>query len=328
MKISVFGVRAVLLGLLLAGSSLGGAAASDVGARWITLGTHGGPLIGLRAQPANALVVNGTIYVVDAGNGIAGQLVKAGLKVTDVGVIFISHNHDDHNADMGTLAGLEYTAGRSEPINIYGPPGTERAMQGFAAFYGVNAEIRAEESNVSKPFTEIILTHDLVAPGVVYKDANVTVTAAENEHYHFAPGDAGYGKDRSYAYRFETARKVYVYTGDTGPSAAVTALAKDADVLVTEVFNVPAMLKFLAATAGDRQRPTPERLARILRHFTDEHLSPAEVGKMAAAAHVKEVLLTHIIPEVPDSALDATFVDGVKASYSGPVIVAKDLASY
>jgi ribonuclease BN (tRNA processing enzyme) len=66
----------------------------------------------------------------------------------------------------------------------------------------------------------------------------VKVTAAENSHFHFPPESAAYGKHQSYSYRFEAPARVVVFTGDTGPSDAVINLAKNADVLVTEIGSV------------------------------------------------------------------------------------------
>src|ERR1700744_3146512 len=70
------------------------------GTKLVLLGTQGGPRVNAeRAQPSNLLVVNGTNYVIDAGNGVARQLSLAGVTAAAVHTIFITHNHDDHNAD-------------------------------------------------------------------------------------------------------------------------------------------------------------------------------------------------------------------------------------
>jgi hypothetical protein len=72
----------------------------------ITLGTQGGPFQSRnRAQPANVLIVNEQAYVVEAGNAAVRQLSIAGIPLARVSHIFITHNHDDHNADAGTMMG-------------------------------------------------------------------------------------------------------------------------------------------------------------------------------------------------------------------------------
>jgi glyoxylase-like metal-dependent hydrolase (beta-lactamase superfamily II) len=67
------------------------------GTRLITLGTRGGPLptVG-RAQSSNLLIVNGVLYVVDAGPGVTRRLQRAGISIRDIDNIFITHAHDDH----------------------------------------------------------------------------------------------------------------------------------------------------------------------------------------------------------------------------------------
>ena len=86
------------------------------------------------------------------------------------------------------------------------------------------------------PAAKVFFGYD-TGDGTIYQDANVKVIAAENSHFHFAPGSPGYGKYKSYSYRFETPDRVVVFSGDTGPSTALTELAKGADLLVTEVTN-------------------------------------------------------------------------------------------
>ena len=94
--------------------------------RLITLGTVAGPPPRPhRAQFSNLLIVNGTFYVIDAGDGVARRIAKAGLNVRDVGVVFITHHHDDHTAGLGTLMSAAWDNQRTKPINVYGPPRTE-----------------------------------------------------------------------------------------------------------------------------------------------------------------------------------------------------------
>src|ERR1700756_4504400 len=72
--------------------------------RLILLGTAGGPRPRKsRAAPSQVIFVNNTAYVVDCGNGVATQLVRAGLPLSAVRHVFITHHHSDHNADYGNL---------------------------------------------------------------------------------------------------------------------------------------------------------------------------------------------------------------------------------
>src|SRR6202049_2461242 len=101
-------------------------APSRTGTRLITLGTTAGPPPRAhRAQSSNLLIVNGALYVVDAGDGAARRIAKAGINVRDSGTIFLTHLHDDHMAGLGTLMSVAWDNQRTQPINVYGPPRTE-----------------------------------------------------------------------------------------------------------------------------------------------------------------------------------------------------------
>jgi ribonuclease BN (tRNA processing enzyme) len=117
------------------------------------------------------------------------------------------------------------------------------------------------------------------------------VTAVENTHFHIPAGSPYYGKYKSYAYRFQTPDRVIVFTGDTGPSDAVTELARDADILVSEIGSTEDLKQVLIKN-GTWQGMTPEQQTAFVRHLTEEHLTPEEVGKSAARANVKMVVLT------------------------------------
>jgi ribonuclease BN (tRNA processing enzyme) len=138
---------------------------------------------------------------------------------------------------LGGLLSTEYDYNRAKPVNIHGPPGTDEVVKALVQFLTVSADIRISEGMRTVPAGQIFFGHD-TGIGVIYEDANVKVTAAENSHFNFRSGTPAYGKYKSYSYRFETADRVIVFSGDTGPSAAPAELAKGADLLVTEVISV------------------------------------------------------------------------------------------
>src|SRR6266446_3338249 len=114
-------------------------APSKAGTRLITLGTVAGPPPRAhRAQSANLLIVNGALYVVDAGDGAARRLAKAGVNVRDVGTIFLTHHHDDHTAGLGTLMSLAWDNQRTRPVNVYGPPRTEDLVKAAVQYLTIS----------------------------------------------------------------------------------------------------------------------------------------------------------------------------------------------
>jgi ribonuclease BN (tRNA processing enzyme) len=279
-----------------------------------------------RAQSSNILIVNGALYIVDAGEGVTRRLTRAGIAIRDIDNIFITHPHSDHTGGLGGLLSSEYDLNRTKPVNIYGPPGTDAGVKALVAFLTVSADIRISEGMRTVPPVKIFFGHD-TGDGVIYQDANVKVIAAENSHFHFAPGTPAYGKYKSYSYRFETPDRIVVFSGDTGPSAALDALAKGADLLVSEVMSIEDW-KDQQIKTGRWQSMTPEQQARAYRRQVEEHITPDDIGKLATRANVKTVVLSHFLPATDPNDGYERLGEQVNKHFSGKVLVAKDLMEF
>ena len=303
------------------------ASAAPAGMHLITLGTRSGPnpTVG-RAQNSNLLIANGSYYLIDAGDGVVRRLTRAGVRIRDIGTIFITHAHSDHTGGLPSLLQVQFDSNRTKKVEIYGPPGTDILTRAIMAYLNVNSDIRTSEGTQTQPVRDMVVSHD-AGTGEVYRDANVVVTAVENAHFHFAPGTPAYGRFKSYAYRFEGAGRAIVLTGDTGPSEAVTRLAKGADLLVSEVNN-PEEAKQRRVRNGDWQQLSPAEQNAFLRHMTEEHLTPDEVGKMAQRAGVKKVVLTHILATSDPNDDYARYAAGVRKYFGGEVVIARDLMEF
>jgi ribonuclease BN (tRNA processing enzyme) len=295
------------------------------GTKLITLGTRGGPLPTKdRAQSSNLLVVNGTLYLIDAGDGVTRRIVQSGNDFRKVGKIFITHLHSDHTAGLATLLVSQWEFQRAEPTDIYGG-GIEGLVKGALAYLTPNAEIRWAEGK-KRPMEAMFHGHDISA-GLVYQDANIVVTAAENTHFNFQPGTPPYGKYKSFSYRVETPERTFLFTGDTGPSEAVAALAKGADVLVTEVTSIEEVIDVFKRD-GAWQAKTEDEQKGWVRHMEEEHVSPKDVGEMARKAGVKMVVMTHLGPSDRPNDDYQRFADEAKKYFSGEVVVANDLMEF
>jgi ribonuclease BN (tRNA processing enzyme) len=213
---------------------------------------------------------------------------------------------------------------RAEPTDIYGG-GVEVLVKGALAYLTPNAEIRWAEGK-RRPMEATFHGHD-VTSGVIYKDANIVVTAAENTHFNFQPETPPYGKHKSFSYRVDTPDRSLVFTGDTGPSAAVAALAKGADVLVTEVTSIQDVIDVFKR-AGAWQAKTEDEQKGWTRHMEEEHVSPKDVGEMATKAGIKTIVMTHFGPSVHPNDDYQRFADEAKKYFSGNVVLAKDLMEF
>lgn len=300
--------------------------AQKQGTRVITLGTHAGPVPGAhRAQSSNLLIVNGVYYVVDAGDGVARRIAKTPVNMREIETIFITHHHDDHTGGLGLLLSQIWDLNRTMPINVYGPPGTEALVQAAVQYFKESSEIRIADGGRSVPIANVFLGHD-VGPGMVYQDPNITVTAIENTHYAFHNAGKGDDKHKSYSYQFKTPDRVVVFTGDTGLFDGLVDLARKADLLVSEANSVEVRKQILI-DSGQWQAMTAQEQARIMEQAAKGHLSPQDVGELAARAEVKTVVLTHLTP-LPSGDDYTAWAEEVRKHFSGEVRIAKDLMEF
>jgi ribonuclease BN (tRNA processing enzyme) len=310
----------------------GGAAAAPApparGTQLVLLGTQGGPNVNLRrSQASNAIVVDGRPYLVDCGYGAVRALVAAGIGYGQLATAFITHLHDDHTADLPALLSLQWTGNRSQPTDVYGPNGTTAMIEAAIAFMKGNTDIRViDEGRTVRP-EQIFHGHDVSAeaePVQVFKDDRLLVTAAENTHFPDRAKAAM--KYRSVAYRLQTETRSIVISGDTAYSKNLVSLAKGADFFVCEVIDQP---QYEANLAAAQQAKAQGRENSIAQHVVETHSNNADVGRMAAEAGVKTVVLTHLLPgsnrnttaEYPDS----SYIEGVRKVFQGQVIVGRDL---
>lgn len=298
--------------------------------RGVLLGTAGGPVSRpLRSQPASALVVRGRVYLIDLGNGVLGQLAKAGLAITDVDAVLITHNHFDHNADLGAFMAFDWLAGREAPVPIVGPPGTlPIAEAALGAFRNSEEIFSAEVPGRALPTLSPNYPVSEATPGLAYKDDLITVTAVENSHYAAMPEGAQIAvRNKSYSYRIQTPDRVIVFTGDTGRSSALAKLAAGADVLVSEVLDVDAITRYVNGRAARENWPQARRIGTLAHHM-EGHLPAEELGKLATEAGVKKVVLTHFVPTPVDTLDTSAFVAGVRRYYAGEIVAGEDLAAF
>ena len=274
--------------------------------RLVLLGTAGGPTPKARsAAPAQAIVIGDRIYLVDCGDGVARQLALANLPIGQLRAVFITHQHSDHNAGYGPLFLLGWAANLARPVDAYGPPPLADMTAKLLEAYRFDIELRmADEGRVG--LAPLIRPHEITAAGEVFADDRVRVTAALNQHPPIR---------HSFAYRFDGADRSIVISGDTVYSKNVIALAKGADVLVHEVVSRTFW-----------ERPDAPQPPSVVRHILASHTDAEDVGRVAAEAEVRTLVLSHFVPtEGAGAPTDEEWLAPVRRHFKGTVILGKDL---
>lgn len=307
------------------------------GTELLFLGTAGGPPLRRdRSEPSTLIMVDGRSYLIDCGIGTMQRMLKAQIDPTQIKTIFLTHLHSDHDLGLADVMADDFfllnLRGSVDSIGIYGPPQTRELVEAAFRFVTVATRPFAVENpeayrSVDRgQFLSPFKVNEIDRDGLVFQDDKIRVTAAENSHYALmsAPERVSF---KSYSYRIETPHGTIVLTGDTGPSDAVTRLARGADVLVAEADALEAASRdrFVRSMAA-RNHWSPERADGFRAHFISEHLDTSEIGQMASKAHVKSVILYHYDPD--GKADQAAYVSGVKKYFNGPVFAPDDLDHY
>ena len=309
---------AIGLGLVGRGHAIG-RSDEPMAPRLILLGTGGGPVIGgARHMAGNVLVANGRAYLVDCGYGVAGQLVRAHVDLSTLSSVFVTHHHPDHNLELGTVLTVAWLYGRTRPVAVYGPPPIMQMVADYRRMMTPTTD--AWIGDVKAPQYPEVNASNLSVGGPVMDDGNVRVTASIVEHPPISP---------ALAYRFECGGRSVVFSGDTVPCDALVELAAGADVLVHETMDAAAIEARIladykrAVRAGspdaDLYRPEP-----WIEHMRRSQSPAVEVGRLAARAGVRTLVLSHFVPGdagVTDSAWRAA----AGRHFHGHIVVGHDL---
>jgi ribonuclease BN (tRNA processing enzyme) len=255
--------------------------------------------------PATAIVVGSRTFLFDAGAGVMHQMVSAGLGIRGPYALFLTHLHSDHTVGLPDVIYTSWVMERTAPFKVFGPPGTMRMVDKLAEAYAEDIAIRTSglERNVASGWK--VDARD-VKPGIVFDSGGVRVTAIKVPH-----GDWEW----SFGYRIDTPRRSIVISGDTSPSEALFKLAAGVDLLVHTVYPEPGT----TANPASLGHTSPE-------YFRAYHTSSVELGRLAAMARPRQLVLTHVVRA---GATDAELIAGIRAGgFQGTVVVGKELTHY
>jgi len=291
------------------------AAATSSRTQVVLLGTGTPPADPDRSGPASAIVVNDTAYLVDMGAGVVRRAKSAAvdkgvaaLEPVKLRVVFVTHLHSDHVVGYPDLLLTPWVLGRRVPLEVYGPSGIKEMSEHVLKAYEKDFETRTKDRTLYTvgAYAEghAVNAHE-VREGVVYQDANVKVTAYATKHAM-----------ESYGYRFDTADRSIVITGDTNPTQATIDACRGCDVLVHEVLTHDWL---------SRRRDFHAYAAQF-------HTTTSQLVELATQAKPGLLVLHHaslsLRPTVDSERSPPAVFMSEMAAYKGHFVVGRDLDVY
>jgi ribonuclease BN (tRNA processing enzyme) len=297
--------------------------------RVVTLGTAGGPMwwkgqgAGTRSGIATAVVVKDRCYLVDCGHGVGRQLMLAGIEISSIAGIFLTHLHSDHTIDLGSLAifGL-YDLSPGDRIKLMGPgnrgmlphpsaragrdpvpifpenptPGTAALFDAILSGYATDLNDRIFDTLRPSPHAffdvedialpEGIGFHPNDNPAPVMEPFEIfsdDLVTVTATLVRHAPVAP------AFAFRFDTAEGSVTISGDTGRSANLVRLARNTDLLLHEAIDLEWVHR-------DRPDMSEESRLAAIDHHSHAHTSVADCVKVATDAGARALALHHLVP--------------------------------
>jgi ribonuclease Z len=278
-----------------------------------------------RANSCTAIFAGGNIYLADIGPGAWKNLSLWRVPAARVAAIMLTHFHSDHIGDLGEANLETWANGRDHPLRVYGPPGVEQVVDGFAQAYSLDEGYRIAHHGAAlmpaanwqmQPLTVKIDTPPGASPcaggsATVLEENGLKVTAFTVDHAPVAP---------AYGYRFDYKGRSVVISGDTIKCANLVAVATGADVLIHEAQSAH-LAKLIQEGA---ERIGNARIAKIMSDIQRYHTTPVDAASEANQAGVRLLVLNHLGPPTPNVLARIAFMRGVADVRPSGVLIGYD----
>jgi ribonuclease Z len=270
-----------------------------------------------RCGAGQILVADGRLVLVDCGWGAARRIRPAGLLPQNVDVLLLTHMHTDHITDIPDFLFQRWTAGSIVPLRVYGPEGTRETIEGFMQALrrdiGFRLAHHGDKLKIEGITVEITELANSPAPQAFLDLDGLRLESFEVDHFPVVP---------AFGYRASFDGRSVVLSGDTAYCESLELASRGVDMLVTEAMNSGQ----LEGLAGGLARGGRGRDSGMIQDVLTYHIGTQQIAGLAHRAGVGEVVLTHIIPPIPnDAAQEAAVLAGMGDVYKGPVRVARDM---
>lgn len=251
-----------------------------------------------RNGPAVLVEVGGKYLLFDSGRGVVQRLQQLDIRISEIQQIFLTHLHSDHISALDDIWLTGWIYQRPQPLNIYGPKGTQSYIDHLQQAYSYDVQLRNQHSGLD--LNAGVVTTNEINPGVIYSENGIKVTAFLVDH---KPVDPAYG------YRIDFGDRSVVISGDTSYSQNLVDHSVGIDLLVHEIMSVK-----------DEILEKNPRLQKIQRY----HTNPKQLVKVLSAVKPRTAVLTHVILV---GVSEDRVLQQVSDEYKGELYMGEDLMS-
>ncbi len=255
-----------------------------------------------RRGPAQVIRTGTENILIDCGSGATQQLVQAGIRPIEVDHLLITHDHSDHNVDLGHFIISRWIYGDDRPLHIYGTHRLPKMVEILLELHAYDFEVRNAHRRQPRALPHVI-SH-VIEPGDILETPSACITAFLVEHAPVEP---------SYGFRIQSPTWSIVISGDTRPCENVIRHAHRTDVLVHECTDA-AKMPYAPGSGWESQE-------QKIKALSEYHTLPHQVGAIAREAQVGRLITTHMVA----ATVPAELHEVIARDFKGPVVTGEDL---
>ena len=279
----------------------------------------GGPFNNdVRVAPCIAVIASGEFFLVDVGPGTYRIVDIMRLPIPHLSKILLTHFHSDHIGDLGEANMMSWANGRMKALEVYGPEGVEKVVNGFIMAYELDTDYRIAHHgkeimlrDAGTPISKTIKFSDPKERILCFETKGLKVYAFLVDHSPVKP---------AVGYRIEYRGNIVVITGDTKKTDNLVEHCKEADILFSEAISYD----MLNNTIEGLKRINLTRPTKILKDIQDYHMDPVVAARVAKEAGVKKLVYVHITPPLTNKTTEDLYLKGVSDIFDGEIVLGRD----
>ena len=266
----------------------------------VTLCGTSSPLVAPgRAQACVAIETPDHLYIVDAGSGSAATATLARVPTVKLRGILLTHFHSDHISDIGDFNLNSWVAGRPAPLQIIGPEGVERVVEGFNIAYELDLGYRVAHhgEELLNPILGVLQPRQ-ITEGIILEEDGLRITAFEVSHPPIEP---------ALGYRFDYGGRSLVISGDSLVTDTIIEISDGADLVLHDAMALQLVqtMETLASRTGNTRQAT------LLHDIQDYHATNEDLQRLVAEADIGQLALYHLVPAPRNAMAVSTFTGGI-----------------